>query len=179
VRSRHLTPTGGGSGWDQTVDMVNKYFFDSLGVGILEAWPDANACVPRADLMRFLLFRRERAWLTWRASKIEFTKKRKRSDSISKKLWEQGCQMACFHTKTPSLGKFLEGFAIDEVGIFYGQLEYLVVLWYILWQFWMGCGHLVNFPHFGRIGPRKIWQPWLPDFQTENPSLGKFWRVLQ
>jgi hypothetical protein len=31
----------------------------------------------------------------------------------------QGCQMVCFQTKNPNLGKFLEGLAVENLGIFY------------------------------------------------------------
>jgi hypothetical protein len=34
----------------------------------------------------------------------------------------QGCQMVYFQTKNPDLGKFLEVYAIEDVGILYGRL---------------------------------------------------------
>jgi hypothetical protein len=48
---------------------------------------------------------------------------------------------------------------MGNVGIFYGHLEYITAIWYILWQF---CKLVVKwyiFPHFG-IFYQKIWQPW-------------------
>jgi hypothetical protein len=68
-----------------------------------------------------------------------------------------GCQMVCFLTKNPNLGKFLEGLAI---------LVYFMTIWSIftaigniLWPFGIFCGNLVYFSPFGYFGPRKIWQP--------------------
>jgi hypothetical protein len=37
----------------------------------------------------------------------------------------------------------LEGFGMENVGIYYGHLVYSVVIWYILWSFGIFCGHLV------------------------------------
>jgi hypothetical protein len=36
-----------------------------------------------------------------------------------------------------------------------------MAIWYNLWQFGIVCGHLIYNSHFGMIGSRKIWQPWL------------------
>jgi hypothetical protein len=73
----------------------------------------------------------------------------------------QGCQMVCFQTKTPNLGKFyLEGLRLDNVYIFYGHLEYFMEIWDILWPFGIFCIHLVHFFRFWYHVQRKIWQPW-------------------
>jgi hypothetical protein len=48
---------------------------------------------------------------------------------------------------------------MENVGIFYDHLEYVMAIWHNLWPFGLVCGHLVYFSHFGRFGPRKIWQP--------------------
>jgi hypothetical protein len=48
---------------------------------------------------------------------------------------------------------------MDNVGIFHGHLEYLTVIWYILWPFGIFCGHLVHIFPFWYVVPRKIWQP--------------------
>jgi hypothetical protein len=40
----------------------------------------------------------------------------------------QGCQMVYFQTKNPTFGKFLEGFAMEDVGIFYGHLFYFTAI---------------------------------------------------
>jgi hypothetical protein len=65
----------------------------------------------------------------------------------------------------------LEGLGMENVAIFFGQLEYFtavrhilkpfgtfcghlvhfVVIWYILWSFGTFCGHLVQFPHIGTL----------------------------
>jgi hypothetical protein len=34
---------------------------------------------------------------------------------------------------------------MEDVGIFYGHLVYIVAIWYILWPFGTYCGHLVYF----------------------------------
>jgi hypothetical protein len=49
---------------------------------------------------------------------------------------------------------------MENVGMFYGHLEYFTALWYNFWPFGIISGHLVNFSRFGVFGPRKIWQPW-------------------
>jgi hypothetical protein len=48
---------------------------------------------------------------------------------------------------------------MENVGIFYGRLEYFTTIWYNLLPFSIVCGHLVHFLRFGMFGPRKIWQP--------------------
>jgi hypothetical protein len=59
--------------------------------------------------------------------------------------------MAYFQTKNNSFGTFLEGLAMEDVGIFYGHLIYFLAIWYIVWLFGL----------FWYIVPRKIWQPCL------------------
>jgi hypothetical protein len=57
-----------------------------------------------------------------------------------------GCQMACFQTKNPNLGKFLRdvvGIFYCRFGLFYTHLVYVVVIWYILWLFGIWYGYLV------------------------------------
>jgi hypothetical protein len=39
-------------------------------------------------------------------------------------MGQQGCQMVCFQTKNPNLGKFLAGLAMENLGIFYDYLVY-------------------------------------------------------
>jgi hypothetical protein len=57
--------------------------------------------------------------------------------------------MVCFQTKNPNLGKFWRALEGKKIGIFYGHLEYISAIWYILWPF----GNLVAiwsiFPRFG------------------------------
>jgi hypothetical protein len=43
--------------------------------------------------------------------------------------------MVCFQTKNPNLGKFLEGLAMEDGGLFYGHLVHFTVFCYILWTF--------------------------------------------
>jgi hypothetical protein len=49
---------------------------------------------------------------------------------------------------------------MENVGIFYDHLEYIIAIWYNLWTFGIVCGHLVYSYHFGMFAPRKIWQLW-------------------
>jgi hypothetical protein len=43
---------------------------------------------------------------------------------------KQGCQMAYFQTKNPSLGKCWSVFAMDNAGVFYGHWLNFVAIWY-------------------------------------------------
>jgi hypothetical protein len=67
----------------------------------------------------------------------------------------QGCQMVCFQTKTPKLGKFwrvLDGKMLLfswRFGIFYKHVWYFMTIWYIL----------CSFGTFFHRAPRKIWLP--------------------
>jgi hypothetical protein len=51
-----------------------------------------------------------------------------------------------FHAKKSNLGIFrryiLEGLGLENVGIFYGHLEYIIDVWNILWHFGIFCGRL-------------------------------------
>jgi hypothetical protein len=53
----------------------------------------------------------------------------------------QGCQMVCFQTKNPTLGKFWRaldwknGYIFEISGIFYRRLGYFKTIWYILCSF--------------------------------------------
>jgi hypothetical protein len=60
--------------------------------------------------------------------------------------------MGYFQTKNPNLGKFLEGLAMEDYGIFYGHLVYFTAIWYILWPLGTFCGKLVCiFSRFGML----------------------------
>jgi hypothetical protein len=63
-------------------------------------------------------------------------------------------RVSIFQTKNFYLGKFLEGLAMEVVGLFDGDLVYFTNIWYILWLFG------IFFP-FWYVVPRKIWQPWV------------------
>jgi hypothetical protein len=49
---------------------------------------------------------------------------------------------------------------MEFVGIFYGDLVHLVVLYYILWTIGIVRGKLVYLFPLWYFVPRKIWQPW-------------------
>jgi hypothetical protein len=44
--------------------------------------------------------------------------------------------MVYFQTKSPNLGKFLEGLGMEKVGVFNGHLKYIMAVWYILMAIW-------------------------------------------
>jgi hypothetical protein len=64
-----------------------------------------------------------------------------------------------FSNQKSQLGKILEGYGMAKVGIFYGHLEYIKVIWYILWPF----GNLVAIwyilPRFGTLCQEKSGNP--------------------
>jgi hypothetical protein len=52
----------------------------------------------------------------------------------------QGCQMVCFQTKNPTLGKLWRAldwklYILLPVRKFYGDLGYFMTIWYILYSF--------------------------------------------
>jgi hypothetical protein len=64
----------------------------------------------------------------------------------------QGCQMVCFQTKNPNLGKFWSVLQwkmlvylmsiwsiLRPLELFYGHLVYFVIIWYIFSRFGMLC----------------------------------------
>jgi hypothetical protein len=67
--------------------------------------------------------------------------------------------MVCFQTRNPNLGKFLEGLAMEDVGIFYGHLVHFTVFCYILLTFGIVCGILVYFSRFGILYQEKSGNP--------------------
>jgi hypothetical protein len=54
---------------------------------------------------------------------------------------------------------YILGLGMDNVGIFYGELEHFTAICYILLPFGIYCGHFLYFLPFWFIVPRKIWQP--------------------
>jgi hypothetical protein len=68
---------------------------------------------------------------------------------------KQGCQMVCFQTKNPNLGKFWR-FLQWKIMLYFMAIW---SIWYILLHYGIFCGHLVCFDPFWYIVPRKIWQP--------------------
>jgi hypothetical protein len=65
-----------------------------------------------------------------------------------------------FSNQKSVLGKFLEGLAMEDVGIFYGHLVHSTVFCYILWTFGIVCGNFGIFFTFLAFCTKKIWQPW-------------------
>jgi hypothetical protein len=65
---------------------------------------------------------------------------------------EQGCQMVCFQTKNPNLGKFC--MALD-----WKMFVYFMATWNILWRFGIFYDHLVHFSSFGFMYQEKSGNP--------------------
>jgi hypothetical protein len=66
--------------------------------------------------------------------------------------------MVCFQTQNTKLGNILEGLRMEyagmlywSFGIFYGHLEYFMVIWNILWSFGIFYGNLVMLWSFGNV----------------------------
>jgi hypothetical protein len=57
-----------------------------------------------------------------------------------------GCQMVCFQTKNPKLGKFWRVLRWWIVGLFYGHLVYFIAIWHIYRLLGIFYGNLVYFP---------------------------------
>jgi hypothetical protein len=64
-----------------------------------------------------------------------------------------------FTNQKSQFGQILKGLGMENVSIFYEQLEYFTAIWYNLWPFGIVSGNLVYFSHFGIFGSRKTWQP--------------------
>jgi hypothetical protein len=58
----------------------------------------------------------------------------------------QGCQMVCFQTKNPNLGKFWR--VLD-----WKMFKYFMAIWTILWRFGIFCDRLVHFVFIWYIFP--------------------------
>jgi hypothetical protein len=84
---------------------------------------------------------------------------RRISDFVGRYGHHQGCQMVCFQTKNPNLGKFWRVLLwkilvyfmtiwpiLRPLELFYGLLVYFGVIWYI-------------FPHFGILDQEKSGNP--------------------
>jgi hypothetical protein len=48
---------------------------------------------------------------------------------------------------------------MEDVGKVYGHLVYFMAIWHISRPVGIFYGHLVCFPHFGKVVARKNWQP--------------------
>jgi hypothetical protein len=44
---------------------------------------------------------------------------------------------------------------MENGGIFYDNLEYVMAIWHNVWKLGIVCGHLVYFSLFGMFGPKK------------------------
>jgi hypothetical protein len=67
--------------------------------------------------------------------------------------------MFCLQTKKYQFGQFWR--ALDwKMLMFYGHLEYITAIWYILSPFGIFCVHLVHFFQCWYHVTRKIWQIW-------------------
>jgi hypothetical protein len=83
---------------------------------------------------------------------------------------DQGCQMDCFQTKNPNFGKILEGLGMENVVIFYDQLEHFTAIWYNLWPFGIVCCHLVIFFILVCLVQEKSGNPDLDSFSSATIS---------
>jgi hypothetical protein len=41
-----------------------------------------------------------------------------------------------FSKQKSEFGKILEGLGIEKIGIFYGHLEFIIAIWYIIMAIW-------------------------------------------
>jgi hypothetical protein len=71
---------------------------------------------------------------------------------------DQGCQMVCFQTKNPNLGKFWRVLQW-KIGIFCGHLVHFTVFCYILGTFGIVRGNLVYISRFGILYQEKSSRP--------------------
>jgi hypothetical protein len=65
----------------------------------------------------------------------------------------QGCQMVYFHTKNSDLGIFWRTL----------ELNYFMVIWYILWPIGLFCTRLDIFPRYGMFRQEKFGNPGVAD----------------
>jgi hypothetical protein len=67
--------------------------------------------------------------------------------------------MVYFQNQKYQFGYILEGLRLENVNIFYGNLEYFIDIWDILRPFGIFCVHLVHLFRFWYHVPGRIWQP--------------------
>jgi hypothetical protein len=89
-----------------------------------------------------------------------FYKKEKRSLT-------QGCQMACFQTKNPNLGKFWRVLQWKMLVYFMANCLFTDI-WYTLWPLGIFYGYLVYFYRFGMLYNEKSGNPgaWIKIYET-------------
>jgi hypothetical protein len=112
-----------------------------------------------------------------------FLKKSRNTFWISNACWNQGCQMVCFQTKNPNLGKFWRVLQWKIMVFFMDTWSIFTAFCYILWTFGIVRGNLVYYFPFWYFVPRKIWQPWLEliflNFKRSNSFAGRHhWQLF-
>jgi hypothetical protein len=89
---------------------------------------------------------------------------------MSTTLPERGCQMVCFKTKNPNLGKFWRALQWKMLVYFNDTWSILHMLFcYILWTFGVVRGILVYFSRFGILYQEKSGNP-VPEANFNNMS---------
>jgi hypothetical protein len=79
-------------------------------------------------------------------------------------LWKQqfesktGLPDGIFSYQKSQFGYMLEGLEMENVGIFYGHLKYVTSTGRFFVRLKIFGRHLIYFPPFWYIAPRKIWQ---------------------
>jgi hypothetical protein len=71
----------------------------------------------------------------------------------------QGCQMAYFQTKNPSLGKFRRIWQWKMLVYFMAIYAYFTSIWYTLWSLGIFYSYLVYFSPFGMLCQEKSGNP--------------------
>jgi hypothetical protein len=67
--------------------------------------------------------------------------------------------MVYLQAKNPMDKVYVEGIAMEYVGLFYGHLVYCTAIWYVVWAFCQFSGNLVYFPPFWYVLPIKSGNP--------------------
>jgi hypothetical protein len=62
-----------------------------------------------------------------------------------------------FSNQKSKFGSILEGIEMEHIGIFYGHLEYIMAIWYIIWPF--GGILVYYFTRFGILYNEKYGNP--------------------
>jgi hypothetical protein len=68
---------------------------------------------------------------------------------------QAGLPDGLFYYQKSQFGYILEGLGMENVGIFYDHLEYIMAFWYNLWRFGAVSSHLVFFAVFGMFRTKK------------------------
>jgi hypothetical protein len=99
--------------------------------------------------------------------KVKTMRLGKKTGNVDRSTPDQGCQMVCFQTKNPNLGKF--GMALE-----WKKLLNFMAIWSILWRFGIFydhfgtfCIHLVHLSGFGTMYQEKSGNPAPDSSRTE------------